>query len=87
MTKSPYDQPELRFDYDWTVSGSLQGITNCLQAHNPDCKGLVFGGEGWYNGDGDTLLVISEDSQWRLFGWHGRDPRPMFRKLLRLRGL
>jgi len=76
------DKPKLRFEYDWTVCGSLQGITEWLRAHNPDCKGLVFQGEGWYGGDGNTLLVVAEDSQWRLFGWLNRDPRPMFERLL-----
>lgn len=81
---SNFDIPKLNFTYDWTVSGSLEGITESLRAHNPDCKGLVFRGEGWYSGDGDTLLVVSEDSQWRLFVWHDRDPRPMFEQLLAL---
>lgn len=78
------ESPRLKFEYDWTVSGSLEGITKSLKAHNPDCKGLVFQGEGWYSGDSDTLLVVAEDSQWRLFIWHGHDPRKTFRHLLTL---
>jgi len=78
------DKPKLQFEYDWSVSGSWMGIAESLRAHNPDCRGLVFQGEGWYSGGGDTLLVVVEDSQWRLFGWLGRDPRPMFEKLLAL---
>lgn len=78
------DKPKLRFEYDWSVLGSLDGISASLKAHNPDCRGLVFRGEGWYCGGDDTLLVVAEDSQWRLFGWLNRDPRPMFKKLLSL---
>ena len=41
-----------------------------------DCNGIHFKSEGWYQGDGDTLLITRNDNQWRLFGWENRDPRP-----------
>ncbi len=53
-----------------------------LQKHDPDCWGLRFQGEGWYFGGGDTLLLVSVDDQWELFGWTDRDPRPILQELL-----
>ena len=76
--------PELNFVYDWTVWGTIQGITTYLQAHNSDCVGFSFQGEGWYHGAEDVLLVVSENGRWRMFGWHGRDPRKMFQQFLAL---
>ncbi len=76
MTKDP------GYHHDWSVSGSFECIKAYLQARNLDCEGIHFQGEGWYQGDGDTLLIICEDDRWKLFGWQGRDPRPIFQELL-----
>ncbi len=78
------DSPELNFVYDWTVLGTIQGITDYLQAHNSNCTGFHFRGEGWYRGEEDVLLIVAEDDKWRLFGWHGRNPREIFQQLLAL---
>lgn len=77
-------QPELHYQHDWSISGSLDCILAYLQARNLDCDGIHFKGEGWYQGDGDTLLIIPEKDKWRLFGWENRDPRPIFYVMLTL---
>ena len=79
--------PELNFVYDWTVLGTIQGINAHLRAHNPDSYGLNFQGEGWYRGEEDVLLVVAENDKWRIFGWHGRDPRGIFQQLLALENI
>lgn len=76
---------QLCFKPDWAMVGTVGGISNYLKAHNPDCKGLHFQGEGWYkSGDEDILLIIAEGDRWRLFIWRKRDPRPIFQQLLAL---
>lgn len=72
----------MNFKHDWSIKGTLECILAYLQARNLDCEGIYFKGEGWYQGDKDTLLIIREDKLWRLFGWENRDPRPIFQQLL-----
>ena len=74
----------VKFNYDWSVFGTIEGIIAYLRAHNPDCVGLHFQGKGWYFGGDDTLLILPEDGRWRLFGWKNYDPRPIFQQLLAL---
>lgn len=76
--------PELHYQHDWTIKGALDTIKAYLQARNLDCEGIHFKSEGWYSGDGDTVLIIREDKLWRLFYWENRDPRPIFKQLLDL---
>lgn len=84
LTETPRNMPEVRFDYTWTIVGNLQGIEEYLRAHNIDCQGLHFQGEGWYRGGNDTVLIVTEDNCWRAFGWVNQDPRPILQRLLNL---
>ncbi len=71
--------------FDFSIScKTIQGVMAYLRKHDPDCVGLHFRGEGWYQGGGDTLLLITIDGRWELFGWTDRDPRPIFQQLLAL---
>ena len=73
---------KVNYVHDWIVRGTLECILAYLQARNLDCEGIHFQGEGWYSGDGDTLLIVRDKEQWCLLGWDKFDPRPIFQQLL-----
>lgn len=77
-------------NYRWTTLGTLDEI--CAKLHlvhfPPKIFLIISRGEGWYQIDNDTWLMVKvSEHDWQLCLWNKGDPRPFIRNIAQLNGI
>lgn len=66
----------------WSIyRHSKDRLIDTIRMNDTKYRNINFQSEGWYQKNGNTFLLVTDDVGWRMYFWRNLDPRPFLENL------